>query len=328
MSAADLAVSSAFRTIDPNAMSWRGEWGIPGVYQFGNVVTYEGTPYICTNPSGLVAAFPGVNPGWEPLASDSIPENLDVSGNLSVAGSITQGDPALGKTTISVDSIDNPNIEIVAEEGGDGQAYFDLRTNKLSTTQDGQQHLVRSIVGNTGAYTVFHSTDGPGPGVPLQQMQWSSDGTEIRFIVEAGDVYITEQGLRAPSYVTLAGQNGDIAVDAITTIFTISASSLPVGKPAQIPVNLLFFSGDLGQFYFVTLIVNAVHFDNNIYAYAENQAAADTALLQQTGEAWNLLLSGAGTPTLSILIETQALPPPGGSTGWFCNYNATFLGAQ
>jgi len=68
MSAADLAISSAFRNIDPNAMSWRGEWGIPGIYQFGNVVTESGLTYICINPSGSVVLQPSLNPAvWEPI---------------------------------------------------------------------------------------------------------------------------------------------------------------------------------------------------------------------------------------------------------------------
>jgi hypothetical protein len=188
---------------------------------------------------------------------------------------------------------------------------------------------VRSIMGNTGDYTLEHEIGAPGVPATLQQMVWNSAGTEMEFAFDgAGALFIKEAGLRAPSYVTLAAQNPDIAVDAITTIFTIEATSLPIGKAIQIPVNLFFFDGDITQFYFVTLIVNAARFGNEIYAYAENQAAADTALLQQTGEAWNLLLAGSGTATLSIQIETEPLPAPVGSTGWFCNFNATFLGAQ
>jgi hypothetical protein len=95
----------------------------------------------------------------------------------------------------------------------------------------------------------------------------------------------------------------------------------------QIPVNLYIFDDANAQFYFVTLIVNAARSGANIYAYAENQAAADSALLSQTGNAWNLLLTGSGSATLSIQIETTALPAPSG-LGWLVNYNATFLGAQ
>jgi len=306
-----------------------------GVLMSNGTAMYIPAGDIPIDSSGNVTFSGDVTVGKDLIVTDNVTVgqsvvvqgNIGANANIAAAGLLSQGDPLLGTTNISVDLIGNPNIKVVAEEGGDGQAYFELTTNKLTTATN--LHTVRSIMGNTGDYTLEHEIGAPGVPATLQQMVWNSAGTEMEFAFGgAGGLFIKEAGLRAPSYITLAAQNPDIAVDATTTIFTISASSLPIGKAVQIPVNLFFFDGDITQFYFVTLIVNAARFGNEIYAYAENQAAADTVLLQQTGEAWNLLLAGSGTATLSIQIETEPLPAPVGSTGWFCNFNATFLGAQ
>jgi len=72
MSSADLRCATAFRTVDPDAMRWRGQWGIPGIYQFGDVAVEGGTTYVCTNPSGSVAQQPSQNPSiWEFLSGSS-----------------------------------------------------------------------------------------------------------------------------------------------------------------------------------------------------------------------------------------------------------------
>ena len=111
MSASILKLASAFRTIDPNAMSWRGEWGLPGLYQFGDVVTYSGNSYVCVEPSGITVLAPGATPAWEAISGGSSANNFDVSGTLIVGG-----DPAAGQTTIGLFTVSPPSDPYILTE--------------------------------------------------------------------------------------------------------------------------------------------------------------------------------------------------------------------
>jgi hypothetical protein len=73
MSAADLKLSRTFSGIDPNGMKWRGSWGIPGIYAYGDVVIGSNNEsYICIDFSGSVGEDPTTNPAiWELLSSGS-----------------------------------------------------------------------------------------------------------------------------------------------------------------------------------------------------------------------------------------------------------------
>jgi hypothetical protein len=66
MSAADLKCASGFATVDPNGMSWRGTWGIPGIYKYGDAVEYSGSTYVCNSKSGSVVIAPDASGApWE-----------------------------------------------------------------------------------------------------------------------------------------------------------------------------------------------------------------------------------------------------------------------
>jgi hypothetical protein len=71
MSAADFKLSRAFSGIDPNGMKWRGVWGIPGIYQYGDVVIGpDNESYICVDFSGSIGEDPTTNPAiWQLLSS-------------------------------------------------------------------------------------------------------------------------------------------------------------------------------------------------------------------------------------------------------------------
>jgi hypothetical protein len=251
--------------------------------------------------------------------------NISAGGNIeTVTGYINQGDVTEGTNYINVDGLGNPNIQIDAKEGGDGQAYFDLITQKLTTSTN--LHRVRSIVGNTGAYTVFHQTGAPGPLTILQNMNWSADGTEMQFAFGGTPALTMAKPAVGPSFaavpglVSVYGQNTNIAVNATTTIFTLSASQFG-SFAAQVPVTLNFFPGDLATAYAVTYILNVGKLAGNLGFYVENQAIADAAL----PAGWTLSASGSGTPTITISVTTD--PTPLGAGGQFCNYTATFIGA-
>jgi len=268
------------------------------------------------------------------IVTDSIQtsQSLLVAGNISTPGGnittetgyINQGDVAIGTTFIDVDGLGNPNIQIDAMEGGDGQAYFDLITQKLTTSTN--LHRVRSIVGNTGAYTVFHETGAPGPLTTLQNMNWSADGTVMQFAhggTPALDLIKPAVGpsfAAVPGLVSVYGQNTNIAVNATTTIFTLSASQFG-SFAAQVPITLNFFPGDLTTAYAVTYILNVGKLAGNLGFYVENQAIADAAL----PAGWTLSASGSGTPTITISVTTD--PTPLGTGNQFCNFTATFIGA-
>lgn len=266
------------------------------------------------------------------VGTSTLGDNVSVTGNISATGNITtvtgymnQGDINIGTNYINVDNIGNPNIQIDAKEGGDGQAYFDLITQKLTTSTN--LHRVRSIVGNTGAYTLYHQSGLPGPLTSLQSMNWAADGSNMTFAL-SGDTKLTVEGtgILAKAVATNSGQNPNIATNATTAIFTIAAASLPAGKVAHVPVGLYFFDGGVTQEYFVTYIINVARTGANISAYVENQTTADAQLLAATGQAWTLAVTGSGTPTLSVDITTLAAPVPVG--GWYCNYNYTVIGGQ
>jgi hypothetical protein len=72
MSSADLRCASAFQTIDPDAMRWRGDWAIIGVYQYGDVVLDGAGTFACSSPSGSVGQQPSLTPtAWTRLGGGS-----------------------------------------------------------------------------------------------------------------------------------------------------------------------------------------------------------------------------------------------------------------
>jgi len=172
--------------------------------------------------------------------------NTDISGNLRVYGSIFQGVTSTGTILIDEDSINNPNIQITAKAGGDGQAYFDLVTERLDTATN--IHFVRSIMGNDGTYTVFHQTGAPGATTTLQQMVWNSSGTAMEFRPGAGAniTYIQSIGTKSPSFVTSdTGSNGSVNVPSgiTTTLSTFSGTDFPQDTPVTRRYNVVFTGG-------------------------------------------------------------------------------------
>jgi hypothetical protein len=269
------------------------------------------------------------------IVDDSIQtsQSLSVAGNITTSsgnittetGFINQGDVAIGTNFINVDNIGNPNIQIDAKEGGDGQAYLDLITQKLTTTEGGNLHRVRSIVGNTGAYNVFHQTGAPGPLTTLQQMVWNAEGTGMEFAF-GGNAALTMTKpvagpniVQAPGLVSVYGQNNAIAENALTTIFTLSAAQFG-GFAAFTPITLKFFPGNLSVEYAVTYMMTISKLGGNLGVYIENQSIADAGL----PAGWALTVAGGGTPTISINVTTGVTPI--GTGGQFCNYAATFIG--
>jgi len=258
--------------------------------------------------------------------SASIGLSLTTGGNITAAGTIAADTSFYQGTATSdsymvlqTDNVGNSEFQQVARDTGDGQAYHDLITLKPITGP----HNFRRLIGMQGDCYLQNNVN----SVTQQQMYWDAAGTEMLFNFGATNALrLNTNGLKAPAYVTINNQNPNIVANATTSIFTIAAASIPVGKPVHIPINLYFFDGAITQEYFVTYIINAARTGANISAYVENQTTADAALLAQTGAAWTLAVTGSGTPTLSVDITTLAAPVPSG--GWFCNFNYTNLGAQ
>ena len=65
-------------------MSWRGSWGSPGIYQYGDVVTEGGTTYVCVAVSGSVAQQPSLNPAvWEFLSGSAEVAKISLINNTT-----------------------------------------------------------------------------------------------------------------------------------------------------------------------------------------------------------------------------------------------------
>jgi hypothetical protein len=87
MSAADLKIASAFSTISPDNMKWRGDWGLVGIYYKDEVVFYDATGecYICIVPSTL-ATLPTDPTAWAPVSTGGTPGPVGPTGATGPAG--------------------------------------------------------------------------------------------------------------------------------------------------------------------------------------------------------------------------------------------------
>ena len=324
MSVADLTINTAFRTYDPEAMSWRGEWGIVGLYRFGDVVTYTGSTYVCVEPSGIAVLAPGATPAWEPISGGgSSANNFDVSGTLTVGGN-----PAAGQTIIGLFETNPPSIpDILTQAGanGDSIAYHEL----YSVANGG--HRFRREIGSDGSCQLYHQV----PTAETRQlMAWDAAGTEMVFSFQnpvAGTGLVVKPiGIVAPSIQSVNGQTSGIAVNGTTVVLQIPATAITPGRPACATINVAFFDGSslppttfYTNTYMVQLIATA---GGNLFAYAGNQTASDATFVTQSLAGWSLSVGSIGVATVNIRITTGIDVP--GSATWFCNWNWTITGGQ
>jgi len=324
MSVADLAINTAFRTYDPEAMSWRGEWGIIGLYQFGDIVTYNGGTYVCNEPSGISVLAPGTTPAWEPISGGSSANNFDVSGTLTVGGDVSAGQTIIGLFTNSPPS--DPYILTSAGTNGSGIAF-----HELFSAQNGG-HRFRRELDSAGNCLMYHQSLGP---ITRQIMSWDEAGTQMVFAfqnpVSGVGLTVNPRGITTPAIETTNGQNQTIPVSATTTIFQLFPGSITPGRPASITINVAFFDGSIAPpttYIWNTYVVQVVATQGPaLFAYVENQSQSDAAFTAQGLTGWSLGITGSGTALVNVQITTGAAPIPG-STTWFCNYNYTITGGQ
>jgi hypothetical protein len=168
--------------------------------------------------------------------------NTDISANLQVNGYINQGDNSVGTNNLNLNGNGNPNIQITAKEGGNGQAYIDLVTQKTSTTFGGNNHVIRSIIGNSGAYTLFHQA-----GITTyQEMAWNASGTQIALKPGTSQpiTFIQGVGTKSRSFVTSDTAANPtitgITPPGTTTLANIVGADFPLNIPATRRYNIVF----------------------------------------------------------------------------------------
>jgi hypothetical protein len=216
---------------------------------------------------------------------------------------MNQGNINIGTNYINTDGNGNPNIQIDAKEGGNGQAYLDLITQKTSTTTGGILHRVRSIIGNTGAYTLFHQTGLPGLTV-YQEMAWDAAGTQIAF--KPGNsqpiTYIQGVGTKSRSFVTSqtagvisVGTPGPTILDTINGI-----TEFPSGVTVTRRYNVVFY--DAGTYVWPTYVdVSCFVTGSTFYAQISNAGILPVG--------WSFGLTTL-SPNATLTITTAALGTP------------------
>jgi hypothetical protein len=111
MSAADLRIQSAFISIDPNGMKWRGSWGIVGIYSQNDVVIAgNNESYICIDSGGSLGEDPELNPAvWELLSSG---EATAVTMTAANGSGITVAEPTPNTFTVATNLVAGSGISL------------------------------------------------------------------------------------------------------------------------------------------------------------------------------------------------------------------------
>jgi hypothetical protein len=134
MSVSDLFVQSAFSSINPAGMKYKGDWIIAGIYQKGDVVIApDNSTYICIAPSGST----GVEPSTAPLAW------TEIGGNAS--GS-TAGSGGIGITS----SISGSSVGYAGGGGNNTDLGFGGGFNGSDTNRAGKANRGGGGKGTTG----------------------------------------------------------------------------------------------------------------------------------------------------------------------------------
>jgi hypothetical protein len=111
MSLSDFQCFSSQKLTSPGGMNWRGTWGIPGVYQFGDVVEGpDGEGYVCIDLDGTIGQTPGTAPAaWQLLSSGTATAVSMTSANGS---GITVAEPTPNDFTVATNLVAGSGISL------------------------------------------------------------------------------------------------------------------------------------------------------------------------------------------------------------------------
>jgi hypothetical protein len=111
MSLSDFQCFSSQKLASPGGMNWRGTWGIPGIYQYADVVEGpDGEGYVCIDFDGTIGQTPGTNPAvWQLLSSGTA---TAVSLSSADGSGITVGEPTPNNFTVATNLVAGSGISL------------------------------------------------------------------------------------------------------------------------------------------------------------------------------------------------------------------------
>ena len=111
MSLSDFQCFSSQKLTSPGGMNWRGTWGIPGVYQYGDVVLGpDNEGYVCIDLDGTIATVPGTSPAtWQLLSSGTA---TAVSLSSANGSGITVAEPTTNNFTVASNLVAGSGISL------------------------------------------------------------------------------------------------------------------------------------------------------------------------------------------------------------------------
>jgi hypothetical protein len=142
-------------------MAWRGTWGIPGVYQYGDVVEGpDGEGYVCIDLDGNIGSTPGTAPAvWQLLSSGTA---TAVSLSSADGSGITVGEPTPNNFTVATNLVAGSGISLTPslvpgnKSLGIGNTGILGITSGTGISQSGAGNS--PTINNTGVLTVAGST--------------------------------------------------------------------------------------------------------------------------------------------------------------------------
>jgi hypothetical protein len=267
MSLSDYKCFSSQKLTTPGGMNWRGTWGIPGVYQFGDVVEGpDGEGYVCIDLDGNIGSTPGTAPAvWQLLSSGTATATSLTAANGS---GITVGEPTTNNFTVATNLVAGSGIGLTPS--GINTSLTVANTGILGITSGtgiSQSGAGNSpTINNTGVLTVAGSTTvsvgGTAQNPIISTTQAFTDlspgaPTPIptATLVGPGTANITIPLLGTPNIPTVQGAvynlSGVFAVTATNTAgpYGIRLSCVNGAQTivAEVGTNTAFVSGQWGS---------------------------------------------------------------------------------
>ena len=132
MSLSDFQCFSSQKLSNPDGMNWRGTWGIPGVYQYGDVIEYNGESYVCIDLDGTVGSLPDITPAAWQLLSDGSATAVSIT--AANGSGITVAEPTPNNFTVATNLTAAPGSGISLTPSGLNTSIAVANTGVLSVS--------------------------------------------------------------------------------------------------------------------------------------------------------------------------------------------------